>query len=312
MGTLTMLVIPWTIILIFRISAEIKILRRIYYTFTFLALILIIEVLFIFVTKALGKEFFDYHGFSIGWAYSNYLAAIANLLFPLSYMLCFVERRWRILNIIVTTGLMFCILLTISRGGIIILFISLSLILLFQTIYWKRFYYVWIYLLFLTGIILFLNYTHIGERTIARLNTISPNEPAIAGRFVMWRESVSCIKASPLIGFGPNQKEVLGTTNPHNYFLKIGFELGILGIIVFIWLLNILLHKALSIKKLLKNKREAQFLSIAFLTTIIIAIVNSLFEPTFSGYHYNPLFWFIMGILYLTYETSRTKETVIF
>jgi len=240
------------------------------------------------------------HSIGIGWAYSNYIAALANLFIPLN-LAVFLTTRSKVRYIVLFNliALFFSMLITISRGGFLTFLLSIITFGVSLAIAEGKLKYVAGIFFVIGGILLIIFKTIFGQLLLFRFAFTVVSNASIQNRFRMWAQAVEIIKKNPLIGSGPYQKQVFSgvllTENPHNYYLKIGMDAGVIGIILFVAILILLLRR--SIRLLHAGERRMRILGVAFLTTIVVASFNAGIEPTLSGFHYNPIFWFIAGLL---------------
>ncbi len=108
-------------------------------------------------------------------------------------------------------------------------------------------------LLIISTLIFFCLYLTVGpvKDRINSITTLSPYS-SITWRFNLWRDSFEYIKEAPILGHGTGTSEelikirrgsFLGSTAPHNDFLKILLENGIFGIIAFLGIFFVLSKK---------------------------------------------------------------------
>jgi O-antigen ligase len=135
---------------------------------------------------------------------------------------------------------------------------------------------------------------------------INPTEaPTMVFRFDLWKETIfPLILQSPWIGYGTGSAgEGLGVlfnpdvsifTNAHNIFLKVQFEMGLIGSFVFlVFLVSIFLH-IIKVRRNLKDPflRVISNWSLAFFVAMIVA---GLTGSILDAYPINLLFWILMG-----------------
>lgn len=112
-------------------------------------------------------------------------------------------------------------------------------------------------------------------------------------RLQLWRKSVQLIKEKPILGFGANnwqivhQKYGYGDINyynngkryysdPHNYFLKISSETGIISLFLILYLYFLGIRKRLIALRQDKDKTTNMVLLCMLLTSFILAFVYTL------------------------------------
>ena len=124
-------------------------------------------------------------------------------------------------------------------------------------------------------------------------------------RIYCWKSSFRMIKEHPLAGVGlgnfryvypnymlPGAKEYL--LHAHNVFLQIAVEMGIPGLLVFLWLLFLFFKDALAHKG--KNE-DIRIIRVALSAGIIAILITSLFHDIFHSRQIATLTWYIMGVV---------------
>ena len=133
--------------------------------------------------------------------------------------------------------------------------------------------------------------------------------PNIIGRFIVLRHDYSSLARiysaiqsfhyflkNPLFGWGTGSFSALVNEvikYPHNIFLELAMETGIIGLIIFIVFVYYFLSKFFHLKKSIDKNEEINLLSISLLIFLF-----SLFNAQFSGdITHNPLIWFAGGTI---------------
>jgi len=131
-------------------------------------------------------------------------------------------------------------------------------------------------------------------------------------RVKLWKESLSIIRDYPLTGCGLNNYAVIskryksfseGGIYPHNSYLQMGAETGILGLSAFLWMLFVFFR---SILGYLKSKRD--LLVLGFLAGILAFLVHAFFDTHFFALQLVVLLWFMFG---LTTASARIGQAVL-
>ena len=88
-------------------------------------------------------------------------------------------------------------------------------------------------------------------------------------RIVLWKEAIAIIKDHPFLGCGLNTYSIVapkykiaegGGIYPHNSYLQMAAETGLLGLGAFLWIIIILFRTSLSnLKKISNQVRLADF-----------------------------------------------------
>jgi O-antigen ligase len=118
-----------------------------------------------------------------------------------------------------------------------------------------------------------------------------------------WRRVLAHLPFGMGFGQGVVAPDYLGPTSPHNFLITLGYEVGIPGVAIWLASLGVIVRRASDSTRDHESARLAQ----AILFTLGAAVINSLFEPTFDGLHFQFLFYWIMGILLGTL-TRRQEE----
>ena len=119
-------------------------------------------------------------------------------------------------------------------------------------------------------------------------------------RPVLWKEAASIIKAHPLLGTGPNTyafvapnyqlKDNTGTY-PHNSYLQLAAEIGLIGLWAFLWIIFRFFFMAISA---LKKYRDPFLLSV--MCSLIAYLTHSFLDVNLFAAQFAILFWVILGL----------------
>jgi len=135
-----------------------------------------------------------------------------------------------------------------------------------------------------------------------RLMSIQRGFGASATRLYQWREASAVIGDFPLLGSGPNtyskishSYKITGKTGfyPHNSYLHIAAEVGILGLLAFLWVLWSFFREG--IKALLASCKE-RYLIIGIMAGVSATLVQSIFDTNLFALRLIVLFWIMLGI----------------
>ncbi len=116
-------------------------------------------------------------------------------------------------------------------------------------------------------------------------------ESSMGTRYAFWKNSLKLIAEKPMMGYGTGsfskeysrvvQDERLGSKNPHNEFLMIGVQLGLIGVFIY---LGFLASQYTCAKKL--PNKEKWFAQGLLLSLIITGLFNSPFLDHNEGHWY--------------------------
>ena len=208
----------------------------------------------------------------------NILGGYLAMILPLA--LIFKDRNWLIIP------LSFALLLTQSIGALLSLFSAVLIYFSFRGKLKKR------EIIFLIGLILIIACVFMARISAQKEHT----KPIISilMRLNYWKEALMVIEKSPLTGVGLGNFFITPSLFAHNSFLQIWAEMGILGIIAFIWLSGKVLVVAFKAIKKSGYKKEVILLLIANLTFLF----NNVMDFSFFLPEVMLVWWVILGLLY--------------
>jgi O-antigen ligase len=124
-----------------------------------------------------------------------------------------------------------------------------------------------------------------------------------------WQRGVSHLPFGVGVAQGLVTHDSLLATDPHNYLLTLFSEMGIPGLLLWLWLFAALW----SAGRGLRAHPGSHEVGTALLATLAIAFFNMQFEPTLAGGLYHLLFWWLVGIYYAEgpAEASRAAQPAL-
>ena len=228
----------------------------------------------------------------LSWGSSNYVAAVMVLCLPALTLLvrecpARSRRRWFALGaVLASLATMF---LTLSRGG----FVLSAIYLLTLTGVARR--SGWKLGLAVAAALGILIATPLGGAALARFTNAQSLDSILARVHIWtaaWERGVTHLPFGVGAGQGWIQTDKLQWIDPHDFPLTLFSESGPLGLAAWLWIMvavwgasTRLLHDA--------GSRAAGG---AMRATLVLALLNSLFEPTLVGNLYHLLFWWLLGI----------------
>lgn len=175
---------------------------------------------------------------------SNQYAAFLGLFLPGAIALVVIERGWRRLLAFLGVGAsVLALLLTVSRGGILGVVAGAILASLFlrrfvsgKTVTWS-FAVVFAFAIVAVSILHFAGYGEVLQHRLIGLSTEGSSHEISSGRTYIWGKALGQMMGSPITlisGFGWDSYRAFAITGfaPHNSYLKIFFELGMLGLLL--------------------------------------------------------------------------------
>jgi putative inorganic carbon (hco3(-)) transporter len=163
---------------------------------------------------------------------------------------------------------------------------------------------------YLIGIILLLiiilySTPFLRKRVVIDKDFIVSNTGSIGVRFAMWNSAVNIFKKYPLLGAGPGRygaliynyypNELIGGRihlHAHNTYLEVLADMGILGLISFLWIFVLFfVHGYKSIKD------KPDLYKMSFMVMFIAVVVHEFFmSVVLVGISAPVIFWFLLGI----------------
>jgi putative inorganic carbon (hco3(-)) transporter len=111
-------------------------------------------------------------------------------------------------------------------------------------------------------------------------------------RLTYWQDTIKLIKAHPFFGVGIGNFDLPLSRYAHNVFLQIWAEMGILGLISFIWLIIATLKTALQKITLPSSK----IMTTALTASSIAFLIHNLFDFTFFLPEISLIWWALLGL----------------
>lgn len=194
---------------------------------------------------------------------------------------------------VLLTLLTWCLILTRSRGG----WIAGILAVVFIGILKDR--KIVIGLILVLATLFFSVPLSYRERACSLLTALDMS------RISLWKEAIDIIKDFPLLGTGPNTYSIVSADYslnditkgfyPHNSYLHLAAETGILGLAAFMWFIFSFFKTAL--KTLKESSGFKSVLLIGLVSAFSAFLFHSFVDTNFYSLQLNILMWFIMGMI---------------
>jgi len=134
-------------------------------------------------------------------------------------------------------------------------------------------------------------------------------------RFYFWSNLIDAWKESPWIGFGTGSsivfgKELMGVwTSPHNGYLRVLYETGIIGFAAFIWVLSTMINQAL---RLLRQDLDEEIKLIAhiYVTMMLGYIILNLTDNILEYYEVAIYNWAILSLVEYTNKAAVSQGII--
>ncbi len=211
---------------------------------------------------------------------------------------------WRILTVGWCIFSVIALGLTLSRGAWVGFFAGL----VFFTVQKKK--------MFLVSATIIITFIVLFSPRILETRKTYFLEGSGSGRTVYWQESWNMIRDFPILGVGlnsysqeaPRYKQSWGGY-PHNCYLQMAVETGIVGLLSFIWLLFVLFRNSLRNLRLIQDD---------FLQSVLMGLAAGLFgflahsfvDTNFYSVQLGNLMWVIMGAVVATQKIALTSRPV--
>ena len=223
---------------------------------------------------------------------------------PLLAGLVFVKKlffRYRVTILVVFLISLFCLIFSYSRGSWLGFLVG---ILFFGFVRSKK-----LFLCFM--IILIAGAFFLPERVKHRMQQIDSMEKVTTNhRIALWKESISIVEDWPILGTGLNTYTVVGPhykihpqggIYPHNSYLHMAAEIGLVGIGAFVWFLWVIFRRGRrllrSLCSLAMTGSNDYILILGLMAGLLSFLVNAFFDTTFYAMRLVSLFWIMCGIL---------------
>ncbi len=193
-----------------------------------------------------------------------------------------------------------CILLTFSRGGWIgVLFMILLMLILSGR--WK------IILPVLCSFILLFIFVPALRDRVSFIFAADGD----ASRFAIWKGAWMMIQDNPFFGKGlgtfmsffPSYTKDLGLQYAHNCYLHMWAEIGIFGLLSFLYFVGLILLRVIKVLlfdayryRIKQPEKNCDFILLGLICGIFGFLVHSFFDNHFYSLQLSVLFWFLLGL----------------
>ena len=158
-------------------------------------------------------------------------------------------------------------------------------------------------------LVLFMLPGKTGKETQSLLNL---NQATIMQRLILWKETLPMIKDRPLLGHGVNTfmsnwsnygvgKAFGHPYYPHNCYLHMAAEIGLIGLGMFIWVIVMLFKSTIKFLKKMELKTEEdsfyQAVGIGLLGGITACLISSFVDNNLYVVLLATFFWVLLGLV---------------
>jgi len=217
----------------------------------------------------------------------NTLAGYLAMIIPLS--LIYKNKFWLIIPMALA------LLLTRSLGALLSIFLGLTLYFYLKGKLKKR------VIFFLGGFLIIIGLVLISRSSTQKIHT-QPLFSAVM-RLNYWRDTLRIIKSHPWLGVGLGNFNLMLSRYAHNSYLQIWAEMGILGIISFLWLVIAALKSSLKTFKNYLYKTKIASL----ITAQTVFLFHNLFDFTFFLPEVSLIWWVVLGVTFSQKKADNNK-----
>jgi O-antigen ligase len=251
---------------------------------------------------------------------TNDLGAYMLLIFPLAISSFLYEDKSpieKVLYALASILSFITIILTFSRGIWLSIIIAIILVLILgRKILKKNLIYIGIVAV-LSAIPIIIKWESIVNRLLSLQNIFLNAENSIEWRKSLLRGSLKIFEDHPVFGTGLNTfgyiyslyQERAGyfSINPHNYYLQLLTETGVIGFITFVVLALSILY--MSFKAFANSENIFKGIALGLLVGIISSLIHISVDIDWSVTAIPILFWVEVGLLIAIYNRVNFKET---
>jgi len=200
--------------------------------------------------------------------------------------------RWGLYGIALTC--IYCLVLTFSRGGY---FGFLLGILVLGLIKERKFLIMLAILLFSWQAIV----PHaVQERVFMTYEEEGGLDSSAQERVDLWQDALQVIGQNPVLGTGFDTYKFMGRVGPyqdtHNYYLKVFLELGLVGLLLFFWLIASAFRLSWRLFRCPGDDPLLTALGCALVATLSCTVLVNLFGDRWSYLQVNGFLWVLLGM----------------
>jgi putative inorganic carbon (HCO3(-)) transporter len=135
------------------------------------------------------------------------------------------------------------------------------------------------------------------------------------GREDFWRKTISVIRQYPALGIGLNTYSKLSNTEefdwiggyPHNCYLQMAAETGVLGLAAFLWILFVLFLNAMKSLRSIQD-RYFEILLLGSMAGAAGFLIHSFVDTGLYSVKLGNLFWIMMGFMTAMQIIAKQSE----
>ena len=305
--------------------------KRQIYLFIFILIFTSIATLFdglvqYYITQ---KDFFLGHIISVGgrptaaFKTSNGLGSYLSVLIPILGVLWFSlsEKFWlKILTFTVFLVSLWVLVLTFSRGAWIGMIMGCALGGLIVLFHKKKSNLIISFSFLFIGFVCLVTFFFMLAQS--SYSSLLIRNATVSWRMDIWLTGIEMIKDRPLFGHGINtfmtlfeQYRLDSGSNPtyaHNCFIQLAVEVGLVGLIGFLFIIIKLFQYFLChFEIMLSNDQNAAYLAVGIFSGISAFIVHSLFDTNLYSLQLSAYLWCMIGLLMALLKIDQSENAQV-
>jgi len=244
-----------------------------------------------------------------GFKTSNCLGGYMALVIPglLAWMLLGKQKLYqRLIGFVALFFMLWSLAISFSRGAYVGTFLGGMFLLFFISFPQRRRFIYGALGLLLVTVVLLIAFVMIlsnsfGKDLISRYETIP-------WRLDLWLGCIDMVKDKPLFGHGINTfmrvfdayrgNYFMAPTYAHNCYIQMTAEIGLIGLMGFIWIIVGIFHRSLkaALNGIRENKNLAA-MAVGLLSGIFAFLAHSFFDTNFYSLQLSVYLWYMVGVL---------------
>lgn len=242
----------------------------------------------------------------LGWGFANYLAAIVAVMLPTGiYLALNGTRRWvRAVGWASIPAAAVLVTIAASRGGAVML-LAIALFAIFRSKVKP-----WLAVSASLMLLLFMLVGPGGQFLLARFSRVE-DAYSVVSRFIFFRDAWQRAVDHWPLGMGLAQSfsysDRLGINDPHNYWLSLASEFGLVGLLLWTAQTIIVWRRIVPLVRDPATEHAGRALQLTF----AVAQLNLLFEPTFTGIQYQFIYYWVLGVYFGVFEDRRSAVAAV-
>lgn len=245
---------------------------------------------------------------AMGYAGVNGLAAFEAQCSVFLAALYFFEKKVgiRLAYLALALVSIYCLMYSFSRGA----YIALLLGWLYLGVVKKRTLVIFLFVFLISWQALVPPAVH--ERVVSTYSQNGSLEPSAAARVSLWDDAVHMFGENPVTGIGMNTYAYLGKgyANPHNYFLQVLLETGLVGMLLFLLLLWKIHQMGYRLFRLATDPFLAS-LGLGLAAWLVCALGANFFGDRWTYFQVNGYMWVLLGLVTRGLMIAQESQKVV-